>query len=231
MKRIAICHWGLTRTFEITYETHKKHLYDLLEKNNIEYDKYLHTWIHLTNIITDFNKFNFKNFIIEDQTDVINDIEKNFSDYWYEHIYKQMGGDSYEEWLPNLVKTHLYGMNSLKRVTQMGIDSGIKYDYIIYMRPDCILFNDVPLDFINIDDNSIVVPREHWGSKNMFGINEVITIVPFNKCKNFGFRIDETKYYRKNIGRLAGEHYLGWIVQKYFKNIIYSDVKFYIKRL
>lgn len=231
MKRIAICHWGLTRTFEITYETHKKHLYDLLEKNNIEYDKYLHTWIHLTNIITDFNKFNFKNFIIEDQTDVINDIEKNFSDYWYEHIYKQMGGDSYEEWLPNLVKTHLYGMNSLKRVTQMCIDSGIKYDYIIYMRPDCILFNDVPLDFINIDDNSIVVPREHWGSKNMFGINEVITIVPFNKCKNFGFRIDETKYYRKNIGRLAGEHYLGWIVQKYFKNIIYSDVKFYIKRL
>jgi hypothetical protein len=122
-------------------------------------------------------------------------------------------------------------MNSLKRVTQMCIDSGIKYDYIIYMRPDCILFNDVPLDFINIDDNSIVVPREHWGSKNMFGINEVITIVPFNKCKNFGFRIDETKYYRKNIGRLAGEHYLGWIVQKYFTNIIYSDVKFYIKKL
>ena len=231
MKRVAICHWGLTRTLEITYETHKKHLYDLLEKNNIEYDKYLHTWIHPTNMITDFNKFNFKNFIIEDQKDIINDIEKNFSDYWYEHIYKQMGGDSYYEWFPNLVKTHLYGMNSLKRVTQMCIDSGIKYDYIIYMRPDCILFNDVPLDFINIDDNSIVVPREHWGSKNMFGINEVITIVHFNKCKNFGFRIDETKYYRKNIGRLAGEHYLGWIVQKYFLNIIYSDVKFDIKRL
>jgi hypothetical protein len=231
MKRVAICHWGLTRTLEITYETHKKHLYDLLEKNNIEYDKYLHTWNHLTNTITDFNKFNFKNFIIEDQTDVINDIEKNFSDYWYEHIYKQMHGDSYYEWLPNMVKNHLYGMNSVKRVTQMCIDSGIKYDYIIYMRPDCILFSDVPCDFINIDDNSIVVPREHWGSKNMFGINEVITIVPFNKCKNFGFRIDETKYYRKNIGRLAGEHYLGWIVQKYFTNIIYSDVKFYINKL
>lgn len=231
MKRIAICHWGLTRTFEITYETHKKHLYDLLEKNNIEYDKYLHTWIHPTNMMNDFNKFNFKNFIIEDQEDVINDIEKNFSDYWYEYLFKENRGDSYKEWFPNMVKTHLYGMNSVKRVTQMCIDSGIKYDYIIYMRPDCILFDDVPLNFINIDDNSIVVPKEHWGSKNLFGVNEVIIIVPFNKCKNFGFRIDETKYYRKNIGRLAGEHYLGWIVQKYFTNIIYSDVKFDIKRL
>jgi len=231
MKRVAICHWGLTRTLEITYETHKKHLYDLLEKNNIEYDKYLHTWINPTNTITDFKKFNFKNSIIEDQKDVINDIEKNFSDYWYAHVFKANRGDSYEEWLPNLVKTHLYGMSSLKRVTQMCIDSGIKYDYIIYMRPDCNLFSDVQCDFINIDDNSIVIPKEHWGSKNMFGVNEVIIIVPFNKCKNFGFRIDETKYYRKNIGRLAGEHYLGWIVQKYFTNIIYSDVKFDIKRL
>jgi len=158
MKRVAICHWGLTRTLEITYETHKKHLYDLLEKNNIEYDKYLHTWIHPTNMITDFNKFNFKNFIIEDQKDIINDIEKNFSDYWYENVFKENRGDSYKEWFPNMVKTHLYGMNSVKRVTQMCIDSGIKYDYIIYMRPDCILFSDVQCDFINIDDNSIVVP-------------------------------------------------------------------------
>ena len=47
---------------------------------------------------------------------------------------------------------------------------------------------------------------------------------------NLVSRIDETKYYRKNIGRLGGEHYVGWIVQKYFTNIIYSDVNFFIKR-
>jgi len=230
MKRIAICYSGLTRTFSITYETHQKYLYDLLEKNNIGYDKFLHTWQHPTNNITNYEQFNFKNFIIEDQTDVINDIDNNFSEYWYKHIFDKNGGDSYEEWLPDRLKTFLYGMTSLKRVTQMCIDSGIKYDYIIYMRPDCILFGDVPFNFINMDDNSIVIPREHWGSKNLFGVNDVIDIVPFNKCRNFGFRIDETKYYRKNIGRLGGEHYVGWIVQKYFTNIIYSDVNFFIKR-
>ena len=231
MKRVAVCHWGLTRTFSGVYETHQKHLYAILDKNNVQYDKYLHTWIHPTNNITDYAPYNFTSHEVEDQTELIQNIDTNISDYWYKHIFDSHGGDSPYEWLPTMLKNSLYGMASLKRVTQMCIDSGIKYDYIIYIRPDCILYSDIDCDFITMDEDTIVVPREHWGGIDMFGINEILIITPFSKCREYGFRFDETKYYRKYVGRIAGEHYVGWIINKYFKNIVYTDVKFDLKRL
>jgi hypothetical protein len=161
---------------------------------------------------------------------VIKEIDDNFSEYWYEHVFKENGGDSPYEWYPEMTKRHLYSMTSLKRVTQLCIDSGVRYDYILYFRPDCMLYTDLPCDFINMDTDSIVCPREHYGGKYLFGISFIWQIIPFNKSTKFGFGIDEAKYYRKNIGRLAAEHYMGWIVQKYFKNIIYSDLVFNLRR-
>jgi hypothetical protein len=230
MTRVAICHWGLARTLSTTFETHIKHLYQKFDENNIQYDKYMHTWIHPTNTTYDFTPYKFKKYEVEDQTDLIKYIDDNLSEYWYKDLFDKYGGHTTIEWYPHLVKSGLYSMVSLKSVTIMCLNSGVEYDYIIYMRPDCYLMSDVDLSFINMVDNSIIVPRDHGGCKSVFGIDDAIVILPFKKCKDYGFRFDETKEYRKNIGRIAGEHYIGWIVKKYFENIIYTDIQFTLCR-
>jgi hypothetical protein len=229
MVHVAVCYWGLTRTLATTHVSHEKHIYNILSQNNITYDKYIHTW-RVPESTFDYSEYAFKGLFVEDQSSLIKEIDEDFSEYWYEHIFRENCGDSPYEWYPEAVKRGLYSMASLKRVTQLCIDSGVKYDYIIYVRPDCMIYSDLSPDFIHMDNDSIVCPREHYGSKDVFGINDIWCIIPYNKCKEYAFRFDETKFYRKNIGRLAVEHYVGWIVQKYFKNIIYSDVVFDLRR-
>jgi hypothetical protein len=230
MVHVAILYWGKTRTFGHTFPSHKKHIFDVLDNKNITYDKYMHTWAERDNDINFYEQFNFKKIEIEDQSNLINEINDNFSEYWYEQLYNLHGKSSLDEWCPNMVKRGLYGLTSKKYVTQLCIESGIKYDLIFYIRPDIMFYTDLEDSFINISTDTIVVPRLHWGGIERFGINDTFAILNFYKAKEFGFCIDETKYYRKYIGRIAGEHYIGYIVQKYFKNIIYSDIKFDILR-
>ena len=40
----AIIYFGLTRSIRKTHETHKKYVYDVLKKNNITYQIFMHTW-------------------------------------------------------------------------------------------------------------------------------------------------------------------------------------------
>ena len=185
----------------------------------------MHTWQRLNNS-NEYSRFNFKHVVVEDQSPLIKEIDDTFHEYWYEDVYIANGGDSLYEWKPDAVKHGLYAMTSMKRVTELCINSGIHYDYIMYFRSDCRFYTDISPDYFKITNESIVCPREHGGSKEVFGINDIWGIIPFNKARCYGFRIDETKYHRKHVGRIAGEHYLGWIVKKYFDPIIYSDVKF-----
>jgi hypothetical protein len=177
-----------------------------------------------------YDQFNLKKIEIEYQCGLINEINESFSEYWYEDLYNKYGANSLKEWDPNMLKRGLYGLTSKKNVTRLCIESGIKYDFVLFVRPDLRFYTDLKCDFINIDIDSIIVPRRHWGGIESFGINDTFAILNFCKAKDFGFCIDETKYHRKYIGRIAGEHYIGYIVKKYFKNIIYSDIEFNILR-
>ena len=53
MVNIAICYFGLTRSIIHTHESHKKHLFNILDNNNIDYDIYMHTWKTSHNIVWD----------------------------------------------------------------------------------------------------------------------------------------------------------------------------------
>jgi hypothetical protein len=172
-----------------------------------------------------YDRYGFKEIVVEDQAPLLKEINDTLGEYWYEDVYRKHG-NSIHEWDPQMLKNGLYGMTSMKRVTEMCSNSGIPYDYVIYIRPECRFYSNISTQFLDMGDDSIVCPKEQWGGKELFGINDVWTIVPFAKVKAYGYRIDEAKYYRKNIGRIAGEHYVGWIVQKYFSVVLYSDVHF-----
>ena len=44
-KKIAVCFFGLTRSLKHTIDSIKKNIFHPLQKNNINYDIYLHTYI------------------------------------------------------------------------------------------------------------------------------------------------------------------------------------------
>jgi len=39
----AIIYFGLTRSVKKTHETHKKHVFDILQKENLNYKTFMHT--------------------------------------------------------------------------------------------------------------------------------------------------------------------------------------------
>lgn len=232
MTRVAVCHWGLLRTIETTYESHKKHMYGVLDRAGIQYDTYVHTWFHESTPRLKLDAFKFKKLVMDDETEVFEQIDRDFSEYWYAVVYNANGGeDSLNEWNPVMLKRHLYSLVSQKRVTQMCLDSGVQYDYVIYIRPDIELSNDIDCRFAEMDADTIYLSTEQWGSTEYVSENDAFGIVPFSKCVQIGMRFDEAKMYRKNVGRLAPEHFCGSLVYKYFTKILHVDQKLRIARL
>jgi hypothetical protein len=224
--KVAILHWGkLNKTvcFTETYKSHKTFMYEIFDKNNITYDIFIHSWAD--NITEgELQNIPIKKMVLDDQSKVIDNIDKCFSDYFYEDVYKENGGDSLHEWVPDMVKRCLYGLESKKRVTHICNNGTEEYDYVIYLRPDIILTSYFPCEIFNkiIKDTICVLPN-HWGGKEVFGINNVFAITRFDESDRFGTMIDTAKWYRKNVGRLAAEHFFGWIVKNKFKYIITCD--------
>lgn len=42
--RVAICYFGLLRTFDKVIDSHQTHIYEIFQRNNIQYDIFIHTW-------------------------------------------------------------------------------------------------------------------------------------------------------------------------------------------
>lgn len=42
--RVAICYWGLTRSTKKVYQTHFDKIFNVLEKNDMPHDVFMHTW-------------------------------------------------------------------------------------------------------------------------------------------------------------------------------------------
>jgi len=240
MVRVAICYFGLTRSLRLVYKTHEERIYAILRKAGIDYDIYLHTWKTTPEHNTVWNRVNTvepdyeepklinpTEYRIDDQAPLIKDISDNFADYWRKDIFERMGGDSLYEWYPYLVRNNLYAMESQKRVTTMLLNSNKEYDYVIYIRPDVHIYTDFPVEMLSQmnNDSILVLNYDQCIERPFHGLNALFGVVPYTKCREYGCRIDEAKEYRKNIGRLAAEHYLGHIVRKYFKTILYTDFK------
>jgi len=231
MVRVAVCHWGLLRTLDRAYDSHKRHIYDLLDRNGIGHDTYVHTWFHADTPLLKLDRFGFKKLVMEDETPVFESVDREFAEYWYESVYAEHG-DSPHECNPVFVKRGIWQMTSQKRVTEMCVQSGIVYDYVIFIRPDLELTTDIDLTFASMKQDTIQLPKEQWGDTWSWvtSVNDVFAIVPFAKCERYGMRIDEAKLYRKRVGRLAPEHYLGFIVNYYFSTLLCVDQGFRLLR-
>lgn len=234
--RVSINYWGMTRSTKHVYKSHQSKLFDVLKSNNILFDVYMHTWKTDNNFIwgdeistpIDYDEYKFLNpsvYQIDNQDDFLNSI--NFSDYFDAELFNKCGENNNSEWFPFLIKNHLCALESQKRVTQMCIDSQKKYDFIIYVRPDVEILDDLPIYCLNkYIKEHIILCNNNYNE----GYNDRFAIVPFENCEKYGKRIDEIKDFRKSNGRIVSEKYLKYIVDKYYKNISFIDFKFNITR-
>jgi hypothetical protein len=233
MTRIAICYWGMTRSSKYVYKSHLNNLFEILRKNSFDFDIFMHTW----------KVENDKNIIWEKEIDINIDYSEylllkphyykideqklftdtlNFSDYFNKDLYNKYGGDTNNEWRPQLIMNHLCALESQKRVYKMVIDSNKQFDYILFVRPDVNIMNKFDVSVLNTDFDIIIPNYDHHE-----GYNDRFAILPFNKASEYSCRIDEIVEFRKTNGRIVSEKYVKYIINKYYNKLKF--IGFYMK--
>jgi hypothetical protein len=221
---IAICYWGLTRSTKKVYKSHHEKFFNTL--NNYTYDVFMHTWSTNENLIweehpgigIDYGEYHLLSpnyYQLDNQDDFLSTI--TFSDYYKEnHV---------NEWRPKLIRNHLCALESLKRVANMVLNTGKKYKYVIFIRPDVMINTIFDINFLSLNEKEIAIPNfDHCE-----GYNDRFAIVNYNDCFIYANRIDNIIDYRKNIGHIVSEKYLKHVIDNYF-NVKFIDFNFTIIR-
>jgi hypothetical protein len=177
---VAICMWGMTRTARLVWKSQRKHIREVLARNQIQFHVFMHTWKTKhgdrigsqkdgTAIDYDAHQALEPDFFRRDDEDeFVADL--NFSEYWYENVWKEIGHCHNGEWIPELLLNHLCGMESQKRVTTMMLDHEIatksRYDAVIFVRPDALFSVDIDPIWVHqcITPLSREVLLPAWGS-------------------------------------------------------------------
>jgi len=213
------------------YESHHRHLFEVLKRYGIEYDVYMHTWITETNFIweedcsvpIDYDEYQLlkPTFFQRDRQDVFLE-SLTFSDYFNHDLYAQYGGDTLHEWRPQLLRNHLCALESQKRVYEMCQQP---YDFIMFLRPDVMLTNDFDVKGFETPFDILIPNYEHFE-----GYNDKFAVLPFNKAKPYATRIDEIIDFRKHHGRIVSEKYVKYIIDKYYTVVVFIAFTMYLVR-
>jgi len=227
MPDIAICYWGLSRSTKHVYKSHYENIFNILKNAGLTYDTYFHTWDVKINriwgevspVLPDPEEYKLLEptvYKVESQDDFLNSI--TFSDYFYQEAWDKYGDTRAPrgEWHDYMIRNHLCALESQKRVTQMMLESGNSYKFVLYVRPDVEIDTPFPFKILSeIGFRCIGIPDfDHYE-----GYNDRGCIVRFEDCALYAKRIDEIKEFRKHNGRIVSEKYVKFIVDKYFKMI------------
>ena len=221
----ALIYWGLTRSTKKVYTSHINHIFNILKKNNLTYKTFMHTWKTKDNIQMvwgntipqkiDYNEYKLLNpdvYKIEQQEDFINTL--NMDDFFYKDIWNNKGDCGEGEWNPHVIKNHLCALESMKRGLEMveeSMQTGNRYKYIMFVRPDCWIHDELPLDQILPHLDKITVANFEHGE----GFNDRFAIMNYANADLYGKRINEIAEFRKGNGRIVSEKYVKFIINKY----------------
>lgn len=236
-KKIAVCYFGLTRCTKKVYQSHFEHVFNPLRDHNIDYDVFMHTWElkgkqrvweNEIDVAIDYDEYKLLNpnyYKIESQDTFTNNLD--FGQYFYKKVFEEIGHCDEGEWLPLLVLNHLCALESQKRVTDMVLASGQQYDYVMYIRPDVLVHNSLPIEpILQLKGKEILIPDfEHCE-----GYNDRFAILPYDKAPIYGKRIDQIANFRKTQGRIVSEKYVKYVCRKNRLRVRLIDFFFTIVR-
>jgi hypothetical protein len=228
--RVAICYFGLMRTIKQRYPSHLKNLYEVLKRENIEYDIYVHTWSSPDIPDNrDYEILNPTDVVVDDQTIFSKELEPHFWRYFDQHMFNLYGGDTHHEWHPIKTRNHIYFTESQKRVTKLCKSKNIDYDWVIYSRCDIDYMKEIPVDLLHFyrhRPDTILIPKTHC----CWGMNDCFAIVLYEKCEIYGNRGDQMIAYRQTGRRLVNEEFLAYVLTTQFKHICLIDFEVNILR-
>lgn len=224
----AIIYFGLTRSVKKTHDTHKKHVFDILQGKNLTYKIFMHTW--KTNDDTQNvwetivpQKIDYSEYTLLSPDYYTLDNEDEFLESINMDMY--VGYSEQGGWSPKMVSNHICMLESQKRGLRMvssSILKGDKFKFIMFIRPDMSIQNDLPVDSILSNPDNIHIPNHnHWG-----GVNDQFAIMNYEYANLYGNRINELAEYIKNNGRTLGETYCKFIISKYTMNMNMLDFRY-----
>ena len=212
-KKVAIGFYGITRSLKYTIDSIKTNIFDVFTKNNIDYDVFLHTYF-LNNysnkraketIITDIDNNEYKllnpKYFNQDDQDKI---KKKIQLELY-RTKKDPWNTDYES-----VNFFILGCYSRSILTEMIEKTNINYDYILFVRPDCLYLDKLDISKLNlINNNTILISNFHLFGK--YKINDRFAITNNSTYKIYGKVFKELLELSKNH-ELHSETIIGLIL-------------------
>lgn len=231
--RIALCFWGICRSTSWTIDSIKSCIFQPLEESGIQFDVYIHTYVlyrpytnpraeefslQLRN--TDWKLLGVKegNYMTENQDRV--DLDLQLLKY-------RSQGNPWPEDKGSFITldNHVRALWSLNQVTSLWKNSEIKYDAIVYLRPDVQYIRPISIDWINkIQPDTIYIPNFHIHT----GCNDRFAIGSPSVMEIYGRRFHGALQYSKHM-KLHSEQYLAYTLQN--TNIRIEYIPFRFKRV
>jgi hypothetical protein len=222
----ALVYYGLTRSVKKTHESQFKHIFDVLDKNNLTYKKFMHTWKTADdvqnvweNVISDkidyseYKLLDIDFYKLDDEDEFIESL--NMDNYFYKDVWETKGHCGDGEWLPKLLLNHICALESTKRGFEMVenyISIGNTFKYIMFIRPDVTFFNDLPLhQFITKEHELLNIPN----CNHHEGWNPDFVITNYENAAIYAKRTDGLIEFRKTNGRIVAEKYWKFIIEKH----------------
>ena len=224
--KIAFAFWGITRSLKFTIQSIHKKIFEILQKNNIEYTIFMHTYKlnSYQNVRTKENVCTVDN----DEYKLLNPDYITIHDQ--DTIKKQLNLPSYrsfpDPWNTNYnsVDNFVLSMYSKQQVTKMIENTNIKYDYIIFLRPDVEYVDNFDIKFLKLATNkAICIPNFHLFSKYHF--NDRFCISNLKTYKLYGNVFDQLLALSR-MQELHSETIIGQLMQKYHLEIIRIPFRF-----
>jgi hypothetical protein len=229
-KKIAIGFYGITRSLNYTIDSIEKNIFNVLKENNFDYDIFLHT----------YNLDEYKNTRAnEEYTKNIDNNQYKLLKAKYLKIDNQnevksiLNLESYrnkpDPWNTNYESVDFYilGKYSQYSLTKMIENSKNDYDYILFIRPDCLYLDRLDVSKFNlINDNTILIPS--FALYGEYRMNDRFAITNNKTYKIYG-KIFEELLELSNKYPLHSETILGMILEK--NNIENIKIKFNFARI
>ena len=164
--KIAIGFFGITRSLQHTIKSIETNIFDVLKKNAIEFDIFIHT----------YNLSDYKNVRTGEvvKSENINNEEYKLLNADYVKIDNQESikqklkllqyRSQKDPWNTkyNSVDNFILGQYSKFTLTQMIKNRDFPYDYVLFVRPDCLYYDMLPINVFKYKlNNAIVIPNVH----------------------------------------------------------------------
>jgi hypothetical protein len=234
-KKVAIIFFGLTRSLNKTIDSIKKHLFEILSMNSIDYDIFIHHYKIFGSYENIWSKEKTLNYVNEDIQSLLNpkyelfDVQQDTIDIInFDEYYKKLGNwTGMSTTLTKLlIRNMCLALYSKKKITSLFESYKDDYDYAIIMRPDLSLKSDINIEWFNeLNEQNIIIPS----CDGFRGCNDRFCIGTPNIVTYYGSLFDELKEYSRKKSIISERYLMDMLNKKNImiikKNILYDTIR------